>query len=194
MRMSETIKPYRAKASPKISIRIKPTNKRYCWAFALIPASPTFPIEYPAAWVSKSVRCSWIRKLDLRPYENNRFSWDSRRLASLYWWTNTSLTDDDGHNHAVNTQNTGHDHGDQWFHDNSWSPDWDATDAGTCLCSSIGSTEVYLLKFLLARTRAMLTPIKPKKEAGPPASGTGKGVLMLIGSELIWLYLIKLFW
>ena len=144
MRMSETIKPYRAKASPKISIRIKPTNKRYCWAFALIPASPTFPIEYPAAWVDKSVRCSWIRKLDLKPCGNSHFSWDSHHLAWLDWSIDTSLTDDDSDNHAVDTQDTGHDDRNEWFHDNSWPPDRDATDASSCFCSSIGSSEVYL--------------------------------------------------
>jgi len=49
IKMSETIRPYKARASPKIRIRIKPTNNLYCRAFERIPTSPTIPIEYPAA-------------------------------------------------------------------------------------------------------------------------------------------------
>ncbi len=47
--MSDTINPYKAKASPKINIRIIPTKILSCWAFALTPASPTIPIASPAA-------------------------------------------------------------------------------------------------------------------------------------------------
>jgi hypothetical protein len=48
-RISETIRPYKAKASPKIKIRIIPTKILSCCAFALTPASPTIPIANPAA-------------------------------------------------------------------------------------------------------------------------------------------------
>ena len=47
--MSETIRPYKAKASPKIKIRIIPTNILSCCALALTPASPTIPMARPAA-------------------------------------------------------------------------------------------------------------------------------------------------
>lgn len=47
--MSETIRPYKAKASPKINIKIIPTKILSCCAFALTPASPTIPIAKPAA-------------------------------------------------------------------------------------------------------------------------------------------------
>jgi hypothetical protein len=44
-RINETINPYRANASPKISIRIMPTNNLSCKALQRMPTSPTFPIE-----------------------------------------------------------------------------------------------------------------------------------------------------
>ncbi len=49
VKISETINPYNAKASPKIKMRIIPTNILSCWALALTPASPTIPIAKPAA-------------------------------------------------------------------------------------------------------------------------------------------------
>lgn len=48
MRISDTMSPYRAKASPKIRINIIPTNILSCCALALTPASPTIPIAKPA--------------------------------------------------------------------------------------------------------------------------------------------------
>jgi hypothetical protein len=47
--MSDTIKPYNARASPKINIKIIPTKILSCCAFARTPASPTIPIARPAA-------------------------------------------------------------------------------------------------------------------------------------------------
>ena len=49
VKISETIKPYSASASPKIKIRIIPTKILSCCAFARTPASPTIPIANPAA-------------------------------------------------------------------------------------------------------------------------------------------------
>lgn len=48
VRINDTIRPYKAKAYPKINIRIIPTKILSCWAFALTPASPTMPIAKPA--------------------------------------------------------------------------------------------------------------------------------------------------
>ena len=47
--------PYSAKASPKMSTRISPTKSLSCWAFALIPTSPTIPIVYPAALIRTNI-------------------------------------------------------------------------------------------------------------------------------------------
>jgi hypothetical protein len=47
--MSDTIKPYNARAYPKINIKIIPTKILSCCAFARTPASPTIPIARPAA-------------------------------------------------------------------------------------------------------------------------------------------------
>ena len=49
VRIKETIKPYKAKAYPKININIIPTNILSCCALARTPASPTIPIAKPAA-------------------------------------------------------------------------------------------------------------------------------------------------
>lgn len=49
VKIKDTINPYKAKASPKIKIKIIPTKILSCWAFALTPASPTIPIARPAA-------------------------------------------------------------------------------------------------------------------------------------------------
>ena len=48
-RMRATMSPYRPSASPKMRIRIIPTNMRSYCALALTPASPTTPIAKPAA-------------------------------------------------------------------------------------------------------------------------------------------------
>ncbi len=49
VKISDTIKPYNARASPKINIKIIPTKILSCCAFARTPASPTIPIARPAA-------------------------------------------------------------------------------------------------------------------------------------------------
>ena len=91
----------------------------------------------------------------------------------------TSLADDDSDDHAVDAEDTGHDDRDERLHDDCGSPDRDGADAGSCLGGSIGCTEVWVRDALLARTRARLTPMKPKNPA-PPFSGTGTMVDMLI--------------
>ena len=47
--MRATINPYNPSASPKMRIKIIPTNNRSSWALALTPASPTTPMANPAA-------------------------------------------------------------------------------------------------------------------------------------------------
>ena len=49
VKMRETMSPYKAKASPKIKIKIMPTKILSCWALARTPASPTMPMASPAA-------------------------------------------------------------------------------------------------------------------------------------------------
>lgn len=48
-KINETIKPYNARASAKINIKINPTNNLSYYAFPLTPTSPTIPIANPAA-------------------------------------------------------------------------------------------------------------------------------------------------
>jgi len=100
---------------------------------------------------------------------SNHLSWLSKTKS-------TSLGNDDSNNHAVNTENTSHDNGDEWFHDNSWSPYWDAADSGSCFSSSVGCSEILISIALLARTRARLTPINPKNAA--PALSWGVPALI----------------
>ena len=47
--MSDTMSPYKPKASAKIRIRINPTKTLSYYALALTPASPTIPMAKPAA-------------------------------------------------------------------------------------------------------------------------------------------------
>ena len=77
----------------------------------------------------------------------------------------TSLTDDDGNDHTVDTQDTSHDDGNERFHDYSGSPDRNAADACACLGSTIGCSEVCMGEEVLASTSASETPMKPKKAA-----------------------------
>lgn len=62
------MRPYKAKASPKIKINIIPTNILSCCAFALTPASPTIPIAKPAA-------------KELKPQHNPEAKWAYAALA-----------------------------------------------------------------------------------------------------------------
>lgn len=48
-KIKDTISPYSANASAKMRIRIIPTNILSYYALALTPASPTIPIDNPAA-------------------------------------------------------------------------------------------------------------------------------------------------
>jgi hypothetical protein len=52
IKISETMRPYNANASPKIRIRMSPTNNLSCSALDLMPVSPTIPIAYPAAYIN----------------------------------------------------------------------------------------------------------------------------------------------
>lgn len=54
VKISETMSPYKARASPKINIKIMPTKILSCCALALTPASPTIPIARPAAFINKN--------------------------------------------------------------------------------------------------------------------------------------------
>ena len=54
----------------------------------------------------------------------------------------TSLDDDDGDDHAVDTQDTGHDDGYDGFHDEFWFEDTHGADADSCFCGSVGGSEV----------------------------------------------------
>jgi hypothetical protein len=76
----------------------------------------------------------------------------------------TFLTDDDSDDHAVDTQNTCHDDRDERLHDDCGSPDRNTADACACLGSSVGGSEIWIRKNILASTRARLTPMNPKKE------------------------------
>ena len=62
------------------------------------------------------------------------------------------LTDNDGDDHAVDAEDTGHDYWDEGFHDYSWSPDCDTADAGAGFCGSVGCAEVYMESFLMIFT------------------------------------------
>ena len=57
----------------------------------------------------------------------------------------TFLTDDDGHDHAVDAEDTGHDHGDQGLHDHLGSPDGDTADACACLGGAVCRTQVCVI-------------------------------------------------
>ena len=47
--MMATMRPYKARASPKMSTRIMLTYSEGCWPLARTPASPATPIDIPAA-------------------------------------------------------------------------------------------------------------------------------------------------
>jgi hypothetical protein len=82
------------------------------------------------------------------------------------------LTQDDSNDHAINTQDTSHDDRNERLHNDGRSPDRDAADTCTGFGSTICSAEVFIAENLLARMRATVTPIKPKKE-DPSLKGSG---------------------
>ena len=84
-RMMPTIRPYSARASAKIKIKIIPTNNLGCWAFALTPASPTIPIAIPAANPDKphanpAAKCAYPAKSG-RLQHGREFSKRSRTVV-----------------------------------------------------------------------------------------------------------------
>lgn len=133
--------PYRAKASPKMRIRIIPTKILSCWAFALTPASPTIPIAKPAALMNIFLPRSWSHSTVLRPNER-KLIYQSIRLQWLSRGGVTSLDDDDGDDHAVDTQDTGHDHGNNWFHDQFGLEDTHRADSNAGFCAPISSSKI----------------------------------------------------
>lgn len=112
---------------------------------------------------------SWIHTLNLRPYAK------SPVFESIHWYLwlnrskNTLLTYDDCNDHAIDAQNTSHNDWNERFHHYSRSPDWNTTDSSSGFGCSIGSSKILVIIKVLARTKARLTPINPKKAA--PAFG-----------------------
>jgi len=52
------------------------------------------------------------------------------------------LDDDDSDDHAVNTEDTGHDHGNHRLHDQFGFEHSHRADADTCLCGPVGGAQV----------------------------------------------------
>lgn len=75
------------------------------------------------------------------------------------------MTEDDGDDHTVNTQDTGHDDRDEGLHDDCGAPDGDAADACAGFGCAVGCAEIFIdMKEILASTKAMVTPMKPKND------------------------------
>ena len=140
VRMSETINPYKAKASPKIRIKIIPTKILSCWAFARTPASPTMPIDKPAALINILVPVNWSHSKGLRPNGHNPIA--RCKGHQLNKQECTSLDNDDSNDHAVDTQDTCHDDRYNWLHDEFWLEDSHGTDADSGLSWSVSSSKV----------------------------------------------------
>jgi hypothetical protein len=56
--------------------------------------------------------------------------------------TNTFLDNDDGDDHTIDTENTGHDDWHNRLHDQLWLENTHGTDSDSSLCTSVGGTEV----------------------------------------------------
>lgn len=140
MRIKDTISPYNAKASPKMRIRIIPTKILSCWAFARTPASPTIPIDNPAAWIVNLLPVNWIHNKVLMQ-DVHRLTCQCR-CRRLCYRKNTSLDNDDSNDHTIDTQDTCHDDRNHRFHDEIGFEDTHRTDANSCFSWPIGSSEV----------------------------------------------------
>lgn len=140
VRMRDTMSPYKAKASPKIRIRIIPTNILSCWALARTPASPTIPIASPAALVSKELRENWSRSTVLK--RGGRRPTCQGNCCRLNQNKSTSLYDDYGHDHTVNTKDTGHNDWHHWLHNEFRLEDTHGADSHSSLSATIGCSEV----------------------------------------------------
>jgi len=139
--MSDTIRPYKAKASPKINIKIIPTKIFSCCAFARTPASPTIPIANPADWIIQYLRENWIRSRVLMPNGHKLIY-----QCSFRWWLHqkifTFLDNNNSDDHTIDTQDTGHDDWDDWLHNEFGLEDshWADTDSG--FGTSVSSSEI----------------------------------------------------
>jgi len=140
VRISETMSPYNARASPKISIRIIPTKILSCWAFARTPASPTIPIANPAAWIKLLLRENWIHNIILKLSEHMLTC--QCNCHQLYRCICTFLNDNDSHDHAVNTQDTSHDDRYDWLHNQLGLEDTHWADSDSGFSTTVSSTKV----------------------------------------------------
>ena len=140
VRMSDTIRPYKAKASPKMRIKIIPTNIFSCWAFARTPASPTMPIDNPAAFITTIVPANWSRSTIRMPNGHKRIC--RCKCLRLHQQKCTSLDNNDSHDHTIDTQDTGHDNGDDWLHDELWLEDTHGANSDSGFGWSVGSSQV----------------------------------------------------
>lgn len=141
VKISETIRPYSANASPKIKIRIIPTNILSCWALALTPASPTIPMAKPAAYISFLLLMNWNHSKVLMPNGHRQICRHSDR-GWLHLRLSTSLNDDNGDDHTVNTQNTSHDHRHNWLHYEFGLQNTHSTNSDACFGTSVCGTKV----------------------------------------------------
>merc|ERR1719296_635443 len=107
-----TIKPYRPKASAKIRIRIMPTKRRGCWAFARTPASPTMPMARRVA-----------------------------RVGGVGGRLHLAV-DDDRRDEAVDAEHAGHDHWNDGAHDHVRPHHTHRGDPRSGLGRAVGRTEV----------------------------------------------------
>jgi len=101
----------------------------------------------------------------------------------------TFLADDDCDDHAVDAEDTGHDDWDKRFHDHGWLPDGDTADAGPCLGCTVCCPQVCINRELLASTRAMLTPMNPKKD--DPFVKSASDIYKLLIYNLNFIYIIS---
>lgn len=113
--------------------------------------------------ISRQIPRNWSRKLSPMPYDCTRIWNCSCHPFWLHLFTCTFLADDDGHDHAVNAEDTGHDDGDQRFHHYWWSPNRNAANAGACFGSPIGCSEICIFSLSTRQHQGHAHSHEPEK-------------------------------
>ena len=112
----------------------------------------------------------------IRGRKCNRLFWSKDANKTRFDRTKAYLLEDEQRDDkSINTQNTSHDNWDNGLEDQFWFEDTHWCNTDSWLGSSIGSSQVYIVlgfSHLLANTRALAIPMKPKKAAWPASSAS----------------------
>ena len=92
--------------------------------------------------LNKNLPMNWIHNIILMPNGHKQRLPCIQLRGLLYYLSCTLLHDNDGDDHTIDTENTGHDDWHDWFHDEFWFENTHGADTDACFGTTVGGTKV----------------------------------------------------